>query len=521
MHPNRGPMRRHIFHAMCRVAAPTALCAAVATAQVEVGWQATAVPWRQFVGATVSVYCPPTQAPGGTVWGATVYTDDSSICMAAVHTLTGFDHARGGTVYITIQPGRNAYGGGGDTRGVATRTYGAWDGSFRVVGAYAGLTPAEITDTSAMEVTWFTSARHWRGLDSAQRVVLCPSGREGGLVWGKDVYADSSAICAAAAHAGLIKLAFGGAVTLRMDTGREVYQGVTRNGVRSDSTGKVDGSFLFPKTQIKVARLTQGNDALPTVRERPELIVSFAEIARTPPPPPPPPPAQEPTGEYVLSWSVNARAWRGQPGRVFTMYCPAGGAAGSVWGSGEYTDDSSVCTAAVHALATFDFERGGTVFVTMTAGRDEYPADVRRGVSSTAWASYESSFRVVGGVAGARPTQVDDSTIVEISWATTAQHLRGKTGERRFICPGERQSFPVWGSDVYSDQSSICSAAVHAGVITPTGGPVTIRIEPGRRSYAARSRNGIATQAFGAGQWSFSVRNGSKVAEPVKREASQ
>ena len=497
-------MLRNIRRTLYRVAAPTALCAAVATAQVEVSWTATAAPWRQLVGATVMVYCPPTQAPGGTVWGSTFYTDDSSICLAAVDALTHFDHVRGGTVYFAIEPGRSAYAGGG-VRGVTTRSYGPWGASFRIVGAYAGLTPAEITDTTPMEVTWLTSAVHWRGLDSAQRVVQCPSARMGGLIWGRDVYADSSAICAAAAHAGIIKIEYGGGVTLRIEPGRDSYPGVTRNGVRSDSTERVDGSFVFPKEQVRVARLTQGHDALSTGREVTEMTVYFADFERTQPPPPPPPP-QEPTGEYVLTWNVSARAWRGQPGRMFTMHCPAGGAPGDLWGAGEYTDDSSVCTAAVHALSTFDFERGGTVFVTMTAGRDEYAAEARRGLSSTPWARYESSFRVVGGVAGARPSEVSDSTVVEISWATTAQHLRGKTGERRFICPSDPQPFAAWGSDVYADQSSICIAALHAGVITPAGGPVTVKLEPGRRSYAAAKRNGIATLVFGAAQGSFSVR---------------
>jgi hypothetical protein len=56
----------------------------------------------------------------------------------------------------------------------------------------------------------------------------------------------------------------------------------------------------------------------------------------------------------------------------------------------------------------------------------------------------------------------------------------------------------VWGSDVYTDDSSICTAAVHAGLISfASGGTVTIEIRPGQASYGATSRYGVATSAYG------------------------
>ena len=47
-------------------------------------------------------------------------------------------------------------------------------------------------------------------------------------------------------------------------------------------------------------------------------------------------------------WGANAQQFRSQPGAQFDFVCPAGGSFGSVWGTGIFTDDSSVCTAAVH-----------------------------------------------------------------------------------------------------------------------------------------------------------------------------
>ena len=42
----------------------------------------------------------------------------------------------------------------------------------------------------------------------------------------------------------------------------------------------------------------------------------------------------------------------------------------------------------------------------------------------------------------------------------------------------------VWGTDVYTDDSSICTAAVHAGLIeADDGGEVTFELAPGRDEY--------------------------------------
>ena len=68
------------------------------------------------------------------------------------------------------------------------------------------------------------------------------------------------------------------------------------------------------------------------------------------------PPTALGAGPVAGDWGANPGSLRGQNGARFDFVCPAAGALGSVWGSGPYTDDSSVCTAAAHA---------GVVSVTM------------------------------------------------------------------------------------------------------------------------------------------------------------
>ena len=462
--------------------------------QAEIDWQQSAVDYRGL-NKTFNVYCAPTTLRGGNVWGTTVYTDDSSICMSAVHSLATFDMARGGTVYFVMEPGQEGYDAD-RRRGVQTQTWGVWNGGFRIIAGVPGKRLREITDSTPVEVTWSTSARYLRGSAVAQHIMLCPRGGSQRPVWGSDVYSDDSSICAAAVHAGLIEYASGGGVTLRIEGGREGFRGRSQNGVASLTWERSEGSFTFPKKQIDVALPAPAAD-LP---EPPPEARPFVPL-----PPPTPPLQPQPTGEFLIDWNRTGGAWRAaQDGRVITVVCPAGGTARPVWGSAEYTDDSSVCTAAVHALATFDIARGGTVYITMTAGQTAYAAEQRRGIESDEWGSWESSFRVLGGVPGATPSMISDTTIVEISWSTTATHLRRTTGERRFVCPGQARPFPVWGGDVYSDHSSICNAAVHAGVITrDAGGPVTVRVEPGRDSYSGAPRNEVNAQSLGAWAGSF------------------
>ena len=61
----------------------------------------------------------------------------------------------------------------------------------------------------------------------------------------------------------------------------------------------------------------------------------------------------------------------------------------------------------------------------------------------------------------------------------------------------------VYGTDLYTDDTSVCSAAVHAGLITvATGGDVTIEIRPGAASYTGSTRHGVTSQDYDS--WSGS-----------------
>lgn len=102
----------------------------------------------------------------------------------------------------------------------------------------------------------------------------------------------------------------------------------------------------------------------------------------------------------------------------------------------------------------------------------------------------------------------DDGDVTPIGWDTTASGFKGEAGQTyKFRCPEQGTEHTVYGSDVYTQDSSICTAAVHAGIITlAQGGIVTLEYRPGRQIYGSTIRNGIKSNTWGEYPRSFVVR---------------
>lgn len=173
--------------------------------------------------------------------------------------------------------------------------------------------------------------------------------------------------------------------------------------------------------------------------------------------------------------------------------CPAACGQSAVWGTEVYSDDSSICTAAVHAGRLAAGE-GGAVRIRIEGGRSSYAASTQNGVTSARWDDWPRSFRFVGGARA-------------IDCAMSAQSVEAEVGQSlTLICPaGCRDVGTVWGTDIYSDDSAICRAAIHGGAIPASGGTFLLTIHDGQSAYAASSRNGVTTSEWGAWQRSFRV----------------
>lgn len=64
-------------------------------------------------------------------------------------------------------------------------------------------------------------------------------------------------------------------------------------------------------------------------------------------------------------------------------------------------------------------------------------------------------------------------------------------------CPNLAESAPVFGSDVYAENSGICSAAVHAGVLKQgAAGTVLFHVVASPSVFTGIARNGIKPKAW-------------------------
>jgi hypothetical protein len=173
-----------------------------------------------------------------------------------------------------------------------------------------------------------------------------------GGVWGTGRYSADSSICAAARHAGATG-ASGGTVTAYREASCPALPGSTRNGIVSHDWGAFEVTFAFshPAPRCSPAAAQTGGEACPS-------SMRGHESRRT--------------------------------GAPLECSCPAGQTAGSVWGSGRYTFDSSVCGAARHAGAIGP--SGGDVLVFTAGSCQSFEGSSRNGVTSSNWSAFPNSF---------------------------------------------------------------------------------------------------------------------------------
>ncbi len=184
---------------------------------------------------------------------------------------------------------------------------------------------------------------------------------------------------------------------------------------------------------------------------------------------------------------------------AFTCSCSAETAeAGTVWGAGPYSDDSAVCRAAMHAGLVGD--EPANVTINFLEGRDSYTASEANGVETRRWGSWGGSFAFEGAPLG----EPEDEVVALEACPANARELRGTSETVKCSCSAEATAGgTVWGSETYTDDSGICRAAVHAGVITADGGDVSFNIVGGRESYSGSEANGVESRDYGSWSGSF------------------
>jgi len=168
---------------------------------------------------------------------------------------------------------------------------------------------------------------------------------------------------------------------------------------------------------------------------------------------------------------------------------------GAVYGTGIYTDDSSPCAAAQHAGLIK--KSGGDITMKAAKGCESYSGSTANGVTSHGWGKYDGSFYF--------PDKGDGKCKKSDACPATFSAIPNKDEDTEITCKcAANPSGSVWGSNIYTQDSSICNAAAHNGVIEKAdGGFVTARAAPGCKSYTGTSAHGVTTGSWGEYETSF------------------
>ena len=99
---------------------------------------------------------------------------------------------------------------------------------------------------------------------------------------------------------------------------------------------------------------------------------------------------------------------------------------------------------------------------------------------------------------------------IEVTCNQSVEDLQANQGTTEDIyvirCPANCSDGAIWGTDIYTADSSICTAARHAGAMGKEGGEAEIEILPGRKSYEGSIRNEVSTGDWPEYKSSFSFR---------------
>lgn len=179
------------------------------------------------------------------------------------------------------------------------------------------------------------------------------------------------------------------------------------------------------------------------------------------------------------------------------QFAIVGSTLGTIWGDGVYTSDSVLSVAAVHAGLLAPGE-SGVVTVEVIDGPASYEGTERNGVVSRSYASWDVAYRFTG------VADVDSGVVLADPGDLSL--YRGQNGViLTFEVTGDL-SGSVWGEEVYTDDSRLSAAAVHAGVLQP-GETRLVRVEilPGQESYESAEHNGVISAPYATWGGSFRI----------------
>jgi len=196
--------------------------------------------------------------------------------------------------------------------------------------------------------------------------------------------------------------------------------------------------------------------------------------------------------------NLSDRRFQGSTGKIFRIHCKnCITEKAVVFGTSIYHPLSSICKAASHSGATD--KKGGDVIVEILPGAKAYNGSPGWDKSTSAtFGAADRSFRV------SKAPQ-----LTGFNCQTTASEgdiSKAPVGKKFVVlCPAKcsNQKGNIWGTDVYTDNSSICRAAIHYGILSDKGGEVSFLIDGAMSSYKKTKKFGIESLSNGSHVRSF------------------
>lgn len=210
----------------------------------------------KFVGQRLTVVCPEhtIRDKAASISGTDVYTMDSPICPAAIH--TGAIGKEGGEVTVQINPSPEQFDAM-EKNGIVSHARPQTKRSFVFTGFAEGDDSADAVRAAWLpRIDWRTkftrsgfASRHLTGQRFMFVCPKMPAGHRAQVVYGTDEYAFDSPVCQGAIHAGAITEA-GGVVEVQINDSRAEHVSSIRNGVESRSKpNSVGRSLTFIRSE--------------------------------------------------------------------------------------------------------------------------------------------------------------------------------------------------------------------------------------------------------------------------------
>jgi|GEM_PF-338386 len=389
-----------------------------------------------------------------------------------------------------------------------------------------------------------------------EQINFLVTGSTNGSLWGTDLYTHDSTLAKAAIHSGVLQAGETGLVRVTILKGPPSFHGSIRNGVQSDDWPNPNGTYSAFRVERGPESPVGAMSPSPATLSGAAPSVNITDIGSAGPGGTvrayPDPNATTMTGGTLRLTSSNLEGTPSpvldDPGTmaIYTqsrgrqmLFRVVGAVDGPVWGTDLYTHDSDLSAAAVHAGKLRPGELG-VVSVVVENGPSKFLGSTHNDVASHDWdnsSGHYSAYRFVS--VGAQPV----TRVLQWSPAmgphaplqggpspTPGLHSYGPTGltvkpaplaDPGMLCDyrgHDGRSFlfqvvgrasnagSVWGTDIYTDDSTLASAAVHAGVLADgQEGVVKVTILPGLSSYRGSTRNGYTSYEYGPFDGSYSI----------------